>query len=55
MLTWLTKGEGELRVEKMPTLADKGGRGGIDPPFSADIIGEEPLMSGCECHLTSTD
>ena len=28
----------------MLTMADKGGRGGLDPPFLADIICEQPLM-----------
>ena len=27
----------------MLTMADKGGRGGLDPPFLADIIFEQPL------------
>ena len=29
----------------MLTMADKGGRGGLDPPFLADIICEQPLTS----------
>ena len=29
----------------MLTMADKGGRGGPDPPFLADIICEQPLMA----------
>ena len=28
----------------MLTLADKGGRGGLDPLFLVDIICEQPLM-----------
>ena len=27
----------------MLTMADKGGRGGLDPPILADIICEQPL------------
>ena len=27
----------------MLTMADKGGSGGLDPPFFADIICEQPL------------
>ena len=41
MLTGLTKAEGG--VEEMLTLADKGGRGGLDPPGLAVIICEKPL------------
>ena len=29
----------------MLTMADKGGRGSLDPPFFADIICEQPLFS----------
>ena len=28
----------------MLTMADKGGRGGLDPPFLDDIICEQPLI-----------
>ena len=31
----------KLKTEK--EMADKGGRGGLDPPFLADIICEQPL------------
>ena len=43
MLTKLTKRGGG--VGEMLTIADKGGRGGLDPPspFLADIICEQPL------------
>ena len=41
MLTGLTKGGG---VGEMLTMADEGGRGGLDPPFLADIISEQPLI-----------
>ena len=30
-------------VGEMLTMAYKGGRGGLDPPFLADIICEQPL------------
>ena len=30
----------------MLTLADEAGRGGLDPPFLADIISEQPLRGG---------
>ena len=43
MLTGLTKGGGG--VGEMLTMADKGGRGGLDPPFLADIICEQPLTN----------
>ena len=36
----MTKGGGG--VGEMLTMADKGGRGGLDPPFLADIICEQP-------------
>ena len=29
----------------MLTMADKGARGGLDPPFLADIICEQPLRT----------
>ena len=35
--------EGGVGVGEMLTLADKGGRRGVDPPFLADIICEQPL------------
>ena len=38
----LTKGGGGVR--EMLTLADEGGRWGLDPPFLADIICEQSLM-----------
>ena len=43
MLTWLTKGKEE--VGEMLTLADKGGRGVLTPPFLADKICEQPLIT----------
>ena len=30
----------------MLTMADKGGRGGQEPPLLADIISEQPLTTG---------
>ena len=39
----MTKGGGG--VGKMLIMADKGGREGLDPPFLADIICEQPLTS----------
>ena len=41
MLSGLKKGGGG--VGEMLTMADKGGRGVLDPPFLADIICEKPL------------
>ena len=41
MLTKLTEGGGG--VGEMLTMADKGGRGGLDPPFLGDLICEQPL------------
>ena len=41
MLTRLTKVGGG--VGEMLTMADKGGREGLDPPFLADIIWEQPF------------
>ena len=44
MLTGLTKGGGG--VGEMLTMAVEGGRGGLEPPpFLADIICEQPLIS----------
>ena len=34
----------------MLTMADIGGRGGLDPPFLADIICEQPLSSDLGAH-----
>ena len=57
MLTWLTKGGGQVRelltmadeggrgIGEMLTMADKGGKGALDPPFLADIICEQPLIT----------
>ena len=42
-LQWLTKGE--RGFGEMLKMADKGGRGGLDPPhFLADITCERPLI-----------
>ena len=35
--------KGGRRVGEMLTMADKGESGGLDPPFLADIICEQPL------------
>ena len=43
MLSWLTKGKEE--VGEMLTLADKGGRVVSTPPFLADKICEQPLIT----------
>ena len=55
MLTRLTKGRGGFGKcwlrrgkrggEKMLTMADEGGRVGLDPPYLADIICEQPLYT----------
>ena len=37
--------KGGRGVGEMLTMADKGRRGGLDPPFLADIICEQPLMA----------
>ena len=37
----------------MMTLADKGGTGGLDPPFLADIICEQPLRHGSPVKIFS--
>ena len=44
MLTSLTKGGGG--VSQLLTIADKGGRGGPEPPNMADIICEQSLTNG---------
>ena len=41
MLSKLTEGAGG--VGEMLIMADKGGKGCLDPPFLADIICEQPL------------
>ena len=50
MLTGLIKGGGG--VGEMLTMGDEGGRGGLDPPFLADIICEQPLTTDTFCHIT---
>jgi hypothetical protein len=37
--------KGEGGVGEMLTMADKGGSGGLDPPFLTDIICEQPLST----------
>ena len=37
------------REGEMLTMADKGGEGGLDPLFLADIICEQPLI--CDIYL----
>ena len=37
--------KGGRGVGEMLTMADKEGRGGLDPPFLADIICEKPLTT----------
>ena len=49
MLTGLTKGGGG--VGEMLTMADEGGRGGLDSPFLADIFFEQPLSSDIYLYL----
>ena len=41
-------------VGEMLTLADKSGRGGLDPPFLAEIICEQPLVKR-ESEIVSPD
>ena len=37
--------EGGRGVRQMLMLAEEGGRGGLDPPFLADVICEQPLIA----------
>ena len=41
--------KGGRGVVEVLTTADEGGRGGLDPPFLADIIFEQPLSLTCSC------